>query len=895
MPSLLYSIRRLLACCLLYLGLSLAGCASLTIPAIDPTGERIFLPCPNYTTFASCDDQLLTGACFPRAAFTEPPPVPVCPERVQPPVVTFPAGQAAPACGQPQGCGPTRPLGTGVAPAATVPAANQQDRLVLTPAKIVAPVGTEVVLVAGICGPNGYYVTKQPIEWLLSQDSVGNFIDQSKGRHNRMTSLLSPHPSRKFSSNYAITQSSTSTQRINRGTTKLEDDVLVQKGQTWLTVTSATEGVSYVTAVATGAENWEQRRQLATIHWVDAQWTLPTNAIVRAGQQVALTTKVTRPSNGLGASRWLVRYEIVSGPQVVFAANGQTTIDVPTAESGEATVVLAPRSIEPGLTQVRMQILTPGNANGGDDRVPVGQGFTTVTWSAPGLRLQASGPAVVAAGSIFGYRVAISNPGDIAATNVTVIAEIPQLMQYVSANPPPTQVVGNQVRWQWTNLPPMESAAVEISVRAASAGDQRFLARAESAEGLRTEQSVATRVVQSSLQLRLVDPPTTAVVGQRVQFNIELTNTGDLPLRNVTLRDRFDTGLQHTGGERSPIEKLLGEIEARGVRRIGVSFYVRQPGRLCHTLEAFADGGHGVSAEACVTARDPVYELSVRVTGPPQRAVGEVALYEIAVTNTGEAPVTRLRIVGVVKPSLQATSITAGGTLDTEGFAWELTSLAPGQTEIRRIQATCIGVDPQAEVSARVTSDQGTRANGFAITNIGPPTQPSTIGTSAARPFTPDDADDMDEAAPRQERDRERSANSPADDSQSGSAPVSDQLLVTVKETEDPIALGKGTTYLIELHNDRAVSDRNIDLFCKLPRGLKFERFVSVSARLAVQVSSDGREIQIEPIAEMRPGARRLFRIEVTSTASGNLPLEVIVRSQRTKEPLRMIEETRVR
>ena len=861
--------------------LSLSGCAALTVPAIDPTGERIFLPCPNYTTLASCDDQLLAGVCFPRAAFPEPPSVPVCPERVAPPVIAFPGGQAAPGCGQ--------PLGTGVAPAASVPAANQQDRLLLTPAKIVAPVGTEVVLVAGICGPNGYYVTKQPIEWLLSQESVGNFIDQSKGRHNRMTSLLSPHPSRKFSSNYAITQSSTSTQRINRGTTKLEDDVLVQKGQTWLTVTSATEGVSYVTAVATGAENWEQRRQLATIHWVDAQWTLPTNAIVRAGEQVALTTKITRPSNGLGASRWLVRYEIASGPQVVFAANGQTTIDISTGESGEATAVLAPRSIEPGLTQVRVRIFTPGNASGGDDRVPVGQGFTTVTWSAPGLKLQSAGPAVVAAGSTFGYRMVVSNPGDIAATNVMVIAEIPQFMQYVSANPPPTQVVGNQVRWQFNSLPPLESAALEISVRAASAGDQRLRIRAESGEGLRTEESVATSVVQSSLQLRLVDPPTTAVAGQRVQFNIELTNTGDLPLRNVTLRDRFDSGLQHTGGERSPIEKLVGEIEGRGVRRIGVSFYVRQAGRLCHTLEAFADGGHGVSAEACVVAREPAYEVSVRVTGPPQRSVGEIALYEIAVTNTGEAAVTRVRLVGVVKPTLQATSITAGGMLDNEGFAWEIPSLTPGQTELRRIQATCIGVDPQAEVSARVTCDQGIRANGFAITKILAATRPPTVGTSAAaRPFLPDEEDEADSTSDPTERPSE--AYSAASDE-----PVSDQLLVTVKETEDPIALGKGTTYIIELHNDRDSSDRNIELFCKLPKGLKFERFVSVSARLAVQVSSDGREVEIEPIAEMRPGSRRVFRIEVTSTASGNLPLEVVVRSQRSKEPLRIIEETRVR
>lgn len=823
----------------------LTGCVNVRVPAIDPTGARIFAPATTTTVFPT----VAPGAgssFFPRPAFTDAPAVPVCPEEAM--VI-----------------GPAAPIGTGVAPCPPVAAAPTavtalgQDRLVLSPTKMVAPIGTEVVLLGGICGPHGYYVTRQPLEWTLSQESVGNFVDVNKPSHPPLARLLD-REAKKLSSNFAITRTSTEARWIDRGTSNPNDDVWLHKGQSWVTVTSPTEGVSYITAVATGAENWEQRRQTAKVHWVDAQWALPGPAVVRAGERHKLITQVARASNGKGAQHWLVRYEIISGPDVVFEANGQKSIEVKTNADGEAVAELAPRTVAPGSTQVRIQILTPRDTAGSPENVPVGTGFTTVTWSAPGLSVRTVGPASVAVGAALSYFVEVSNPGDLPADNAVLVADIPVLMKYLSSTPPPSQELTRQLRWQLGNLGPRETQRFEIRCRAEGAGEQRFLARAEAAGGLSAESSVATRVVQSSLSLRVLDPPTTAKVGEEVYFNIEVSNTGDQPIANVIIRDQFDAGLRHTGGERSPIQRVIGDLVPGDLRQIGVGFIVQRAGRHCHTIEVVGAGGHAASTRACVDATEPVRDVAVEVTGPAERTAGESAIYEIRVTNTGEAELTSLQLLAVPGPDLTPTNASPGMRSTPEGLVWDIPSLPAGETARRRIQCTCDRPAAQAEMAVRVTTGQGITA------------ADSTSTVVQAAPVVPVQPPTRPDDVP------------PA-------APVTGELKISMAETEDPIALGKKTIYIIELKNDRNVEDRNVEMTMHVPEGLEFDRFVSISAGLSISTNDD-RIIQVERIAEMRPGGKRMFRVEVIGRRVGRWPFRVEVRSLRSPEPISVVNET---
>jgi hypothetical protein len=65
--------------------------------------------------------------------------------------------------------------------------------LLLTPTKLVAPVGGEVILLAGICGKDGLLVTGEPIEWMLSPESVGQIIDVGDNNQSHRQHLFKKH------------------------------------------------------------------------------------------------------------------------------------------------------------------------------------------------------------------------------------------------------------------------------------------------------------------------------------------------------------------------------------------------------------------------------------------------------------------------------------------------------------------------------------------------------------------------------------------------------------------------------------------------------------------------------------------------------------------------------
>ena len=149
--------------------LSLTGCQTLSLPAIDPTGNRIF---SNATTTLINPHDPNNGYPSTQPAFQAPPNPPKC---------------LANTTGTPQGRCKGCLAGTGCLgrKKAVEEIRGKCGQLLLTPTSIVAPVGGEVILLAGICGKDEYLVTNEPIEWMLAPDGVGQIVevgDDAKGQ-----------------------------------------------------------------------------------------------------------------------------------------------------------------------------------------------------------------------------------------------------------------------------------------------------------------------------------------------------------------------------------------------------------------------------------------------------------------------------------------------------------------------------------------------------------------------------------------------------------------------------------------------------------------------------------------------------------------------------------------
>jgi uncharacterized repeat protein (TIGR01451 family) len=755
----------------------------------------------------------------------------------------------------------------------------------LAPQRMMAPVGSEIVLVSGLYGERGAYVPRQKIEWTLSPDSVGQILDASEERHCLKRFLHNASTKRDGKS--AFTETSATGQVLTRGTPNPADDVTLLPGQSWISVTSPTEGASHVTVLAPQAENWDRRRQTATIYWVDVQWLLPAPAIVPASQPHTLAVTLRRAS-GKPLPGWIVRYELTTGADgASFGTDRQTVMEVPTDQNGLAQVTLV-AAHKSGTSQVLIRIIRPANL---DDDLPamvVGQGFTSVTWSAPDPKVTLYGPESAGLASTTTYRADVSNAGDVVSRQVVASTAIPPNMTFLQSEPP-AKVVGNSLTWELGDLAPGAGRSIRISCRPDRNATVRFCVRIASADALQgqklaAEACVQTRVFSSALAVRM-QGPATAEVGQTVTCEIELTNTGTEPLTNVRIRDRLPPGLQHPTQAGSLIERTLTEpLPPGGSRKIAVELVIRQTGRLCHSLDATADGGHVATASHCVEATappvpqpqpatqtptqpepgtpiqppaQPQLQAAVRATidGPDESRVGQEVTYTMRVTNTGAAPLTNVRIVNTAHLSLSPREASAGydERAARQGqLVWLVQQLPSGESATREAKYEC-----EREASAawcRLSVDTAeTRSTAEKVTRIRPKRSPRTEDSEVRPPV-------------------EKQPES-----------VTGELRVSLADAQDPIAVNATVTYYLAVENARNVSDRRVAITIVLPPGLDF---VKLNRPEGLQSrSGDGRMIQLTPIAELRQGETIRLSFEARGRQIGKHTVKVTVDSYRSAKP----------
>jgi len=768
------------------------GCAQLNLPRIDPSGDRIF---------------------------------------AEPLVTTDPVYGDLP--------GP-------------ILARHRKD-VVTCPRETVAPVGSEVVVLAGVVGFDGYLRTNERVEWMLEPGGTGQFVDLNKqifmdllvGDFNR------PH---KVDDTFAIGSTSRRYLRLTRGTPTPTDDVYVQRGQAYITVTSPGEGISRVTAYAPNVYNWECRKQTATIHWVDAQWSFPPPAINPAGTRHPFTTTVTRQTDGEPCVGWRVRYEILDGPAAGFAPQGTQAIEVPTDELGQACAEIFQQQPAAGTNRIAIQVIRPAELGGGKQLV-VGSGSTLKTWSAPDIAVRKMGPAVGSVGATLTYQIEVSNPGDLPADEVTLTDVVPQGLTYLRSNPA-GELTGRSVRWLLGTLAAGETRLLEIDFRADRAGNVTNTAKATAQGGLEASGSTTTAVSQPAIDVELYGPQEPANVGDEVTFRIVITNRGQLPAAGLVIKDRFDPGLEHAEAA-SPIERELDmELAPGQSQEIGVVLRVTRAGRLCNTVEVIGDGQVQATASACVTAveaRQPeqpepevrptrLMSMSVKMTGPQVATVGEKVVLSVEVANTGEQPLTGVRVVSSLDPTLNPVRATPGHKRDGDDLFWVADELAPGTTRRFQLECECLTTAIGATGRVRVTTQEGAQGEDSLYVEIRP--------------------------AP---------------------APIPAKLEMTVTDLVDPIAVGREKTFVVRVENKGQAPDRRVTLAVTLPPEMELIRFSTVGPPSTDYIEYR-QVVRFDPVDTIQPGQTLEYRIRVIARKPGDVRLRAELTSESLLQP-QVVEE----
>jgi uncharacterized repeat protein (TIGR01451 family) len=397
------------------------------------------------------------------------------------------------------------------------------------------------------------------------------------------------------------------------------------------------------------------------------------------------------------------------------------------------------------------------------------------------------------------------------------------------------------------------------------------------AQPLSAEACIDTRVFSPSLALRVNGPPS-ARVGEQATFEIQVTNTGTEPLQGVVIRDRLPPGLEHPTERGSLLEQTLGgPLPPGATHTLPVQLLVRQPGRLCHTVEATARGGHTAVSSVCLDALDqpaPAVSsqpaLEARIDGPQQGRVGDQLTYVMQIQNSGNVPLTRLRVMVTYEPSFyprEASKEFDLSALPRGQLIWNVAGLGPGEILRREVRYECLRQSQAAWTRLFVETAENVGLSRETTTEILPAPR------AAAPPVAPS------ETAPAQ-------AEPPQ-------PKVTGQLKVSVGDSQDPLALNGKTTYIIVIENGMNVSDRNVAVTLQLPPGMSFVDLRGpVTAR---GMSNDRRTIQLTPIAEIRAGETLpAMYVDVTGVRIGKHVFKVQVDSYRSGKPIEVEEDTTV-
>ena len=637
--------------------LAASGCADCRLPRIDPSGEHLFI----------YDSPPLPPAAVACAPGTIAAPGPACPP------VAVPAPVAQPSVFRPTVV--NLPV---VSPTSDV-------AVTLSPFRVVEPVGSQVVMLAGIRGGDGYLHTNRRLEWWILPGSVGQFTGIGNDGYTVADFLVGDytHP-RLISPTSAVG----TTTRVEQRAGGPVNSVYVARGQGWVSISSLVEGESHVTVVAPEVVLPSERTRSATIYWIDAQFGLPTPAISPAGGKQSLTTTVLRQSNRCAHSGWIVRYELICGPPALFAPAETTLIEVPTNDAGQASVEIHQKDPLPGTSQVRVQVFRPADSCGG--RLMVREASVLVTWTGPVSNAATANP-----------RPALL-PGP-APTPGPTPTPSPALPAVPLTEPAPATV-----------LPP--------------------------GQGLAGPPARPRPAAPPVLDLK-VNAETAAVVGGTVTFDIELTNHGQTPATGIVLRDTYGEGLEHQ--QKSPITRALNDLAPGQSEKVAVTFRVTRPGHLCHHVEATTAQGSRIAEESCVAAgpapsspappasppaappsppavppsppattvvpppsAPPVMPLEMRVAGPTKLTVGQTVVFTAQIINSGQQPALDVLVTEESDAVLVVVQATQGAQRRGNGLAWSFPSVAPGKPVTVQVQCECR--QPAAKACCHFTAKPAT-------------------------------------------------------------------------------------------------------------------------------------------------------------------------------------------
>ncbi len=559
--------------------------------------------------------------------------------------------------------------------------------------------GAEQVVIATVYDRDGKPKPRAKVEWTL--EGVGKILAVDEG------ALL--HRGKRVDSAFGYGYTSASRRSILGDRDDPRDDFELEIGQTYCIVTATEPGRTSVTVQSPDASD---AKATARLQWTDGATKLP-NAIATSGErpdapQVSLdlvmpravgvgrelTATIALANGGKRDSQPLtVKAVVPEGieilriePPVVRRSGNSLTWAIERLAAGETqdlTITLRPKD--------RGSLTVTASAESADGLRAEQRVGTSV--DAAGMTLKIDVPATASTGGTLPVRVTVTNAGAVPIENAIAWVDGPD-----GAAKPTEKNLGT--------IPANESKTVTVNVPVERAGKMPVRVNVTADGGLADRAESIVQVGQAELDLA-ISGSESFPVGQEGMFEFRVTNRGDAPLANVTIRTEVPRPLaaaKASDGGRS-VESgaswTVGTLAAgeSKVVRLGVQGD-RLTERVALSATAEAELGSGIRIRAkeatfrvAVVGQPVLSLLLAEPVGPV--VVGGRATWRATIRNTGSASAREVTVTATLTDEFRPTR--GNGPNRVEARIGErsyvfpsLGELPPGATAIYLLDADAV-------------------------------------------------------------------------------------------------------------------------------------------------------------------------------------------------------------
>ena len=444
------------------------------------------------------------------------------------------------------------------------------------------------------------------------------------------------------------------------------------------------------------------------------------------------------------------------------------------------------------------------------------------------------GPPTVQAGQANEFTLVVKNTCPIAVHKVVVNVRAAPGMTVTGGKSDATND-GDILRWQLGSLLPSQEKSLPMQIVVRNKGDVSPQASV-SYEGS-SSVTLRIRAHEPKLTLKTVAPPTKIMVGDTATFVLTVHNAGDGPANQVKVSALLSEGLEHARGRRVDFE--LGNLSAGESRTVQLVATAKAGGvQRCETL-ALAQGDVKAQEQSTVNVLTPL--LDVQLSGPAVRYRDRKANYAVRVVNKGEVPAGNVTLRQVLPTGFKFISASDGGLYNsaTQSVSWFLGEMAPQQKR-----------DVEVELIATHAGDQKHR-----------------VMASTERGLNKVEVER--ELVTRVE---ELSA-----------------LLLETADADDPIEVGKDTTYEVLVTNAGSKVETDIKVICTVPDKMELKA-VQAPCRYHIE----GRVIIFEPLPKLAPKSDACYQFRVRAVTAGDVRFKAQVTSSTSTDPMIKTEATRI-